>query len=313
MNEPDGKALAVFRVYRPGGLMYYARRMSEEEKSIRRMYLRKELLTHPAWANLPNSNLDDIRLFDAGTGQMLEDESGYIYLLLSPRSRAEKEFRKVRAMMPFEFMELTAKDFKWNKYKADVTKPKDMVNKYILNYMRFKDNGMGLYIHSGTKGSGKTMLSCCLVNEINNRYAGVSKFVNILDFLEMTKKGFNGNDDDIKALYQANLLVLDDIGVQMSKEWIDTVLYRLINERYINRLPTIYTSNVPVDRLKMDDRITDRIESTTYPVSLPEESIRKETRKQDKQKLLDEIKNAPSDTANIRQGNEQPEPSPNTK
>lgn len=157
------------------------------------------------------------------------------------------------------------------------------------------------------------MLSCCLVNEINNRYAGVSKFVNILDFLEMTKKGFNGNDDDIKALYQANLLVLDDIGVQMSKEWIDTVLYRLINERYINRLPTIYTSNVPVDRLKMDDRITDRIESTTYPVSLPEESIRKETRKQDKQKLLDEIKNAPSDTANIRQGNEQPEPSPNTK
>lgn len=29
----------------------------------------------------------------------------------------------------------------------------------------------------------------------------------------------------------------------------------------------------------------------------------KETRKQDKQKLLDEIKNAPSDTANTRQGN----------
>ncbi len=313
MKEPDGKALAVFRVYREGGMKYYAKVMTEEEKSTRRMYLRKELLNHPAWANLPNNYLDDIRLFNAGGAQMLEDKNGYEFLLLSKASRIEKEFRKVRAMMPFEFMDLTGKDFQWDRYKADITEPKGMVNDYILNYLKFKNKGMGLYIHSGTKGSGKTMLSCCLLNEINNRYAGVSKFVNILDFLEMTKKGFNGNDDDIKALYQANILVLDDIGVQMSKEWIDTVLYRLINERYINRLPTIYTSNVPVDRLKMDDRITDRIESTTYPVSLPEESIRKETRKQDKQELLDEIKNAPSDTANTRQGSTQPEPSHNTQ
>lgn len=129
MNEPDGKALAVFRVYREGGMKYYAKVMTEEEKSARRMYLRKELLNHPAWANLPNNKLDDIRLFNAGNAQMLEDENGYEFLLLSPKSRAEKEFRKVRAMMPFEFMDLTAKDFKWNKYRADVTKPKDMVNK----------------------------------------------------------------------------------------------------------------------------------------------------------------------------------------
>ena len=43
----------------------------------------------------------------------------------------------------------------------------------------------------------------------------------------------------------------------------------------------------------MDGRITDRIESTTYPVKIPEESIRKEMMWQEKQQLLDEIKNAP--------------------
>ena len=117
--------------------------------------------------------------------------------------------------------------------------------------------------------------------------------MNILDFLEMTKKGFDGKDEDVKALYGAGLLVLDDMGVQMAKEWIDTVLYRLVNDRYVNRLPTVYTSNVPVGDLRMDERITDRIESTTFSVNLPEESIRREARQQEKGRLLEEIENAP--------------------
>ena len=196
-------------------------------------------------------------------------------------------------MMPFKFFEVTAKDFDWTKYKADITEPKQMVNKYIMHYPKLKDMGMGLYIHSGTKGSGKTMLACCLINELTKRYQGSVRFVNILDFLEMTKKGFDGEDEEVNAVRQAALLVVDDIGVQMSKEWIDTVLYSLVNDRYVNRLPTIYTSNIPVEKLKIDDRIIDRIESTTYPVRLPEEAIRRVTREQEKQKLLQEIENAP--------------------
>lgn len=137
------------------------------------------------------------------------------------------------------------------------------------------------------------MLSCCLVNEIVKRYAGSVKFINILDFIELTRKEYKGEKEEINAIHNAALLVLDDIGVQLSKEWIDTVLYRLINERYVKRLPTIYTSNIPVDQLKMDSRIIDRIESTTYAVKLPEESIRKATRQQEKNKLLEEIEKAP--------------------
>ena len=102
------------------------------------------------------------------------------------------------------------------------------------------------------------------MNEIGKRYAVGTKFCNVLDFLDMTKKGYSGDDREVTALFDASLLVLDDIGVQMSKEWVDTVLYRLVNSRYTNRLPTIYTSNIPVEKLKVDDRISDRIESTTY-------------------------------------------------
>lgn len=288
----DGERLANFRLLKPDGMKYYAKEMSGDQLSERRIFMRKILAPYPRWENLSNEQLEDIRVYKLDNYIVAEDAKGYEYFLpIKAVTKQDSEFRKARAMIPFEFMGLTGKDFDWKKYKADITTPKDIINKYILYHQTFKENGMGLYIYSGTKGSGKTMLACCMIGEITKRFSCSVKFVNILDFLEMTKKSYDG-DKEVNAIYQASLLVLDDIGVQMSKEWVDTVLYRLINERYANRLPTIYTSNILIERLKMDDRIIDRIESTTYLVNLPEESIRKDTRQQEKDKLFDEITKA---------------------
>lgn len=300
-----GEELARYRLRKPGGMEWNSRSMTPEELSERRIYMRKTLVRFPRWENMTNAQYEDIRVYRQGNHLMLEDANGYEYLLPAAGVTAEEsEFRKIRAMMPFEFLDVRAKDFQWSRYQGDVTVAKEMVNRYILHYEKLRNKGMGLYIYSGTKGSGKTMLACCLLNEITKRYKGVVKFVNILDFLEMTKKGFSGDDEDVNNIRHAGLLVVDDIGVQMSKEWIDTVLYSLVNDRYVNRLPTIYTSNISVNRLKMDDRITDRIESTTYSVQLPEESIRKAMREQQKQKLLQEIESAPDSAATPSQGNE---------
>lgn len=304
-----GEELARYRLRKPGGMEWNSRSMTPEELSERRIYMRKTLVRFPRWENMTNAQYEDIRVYRQGKCLMLEDANGYEYLLPAAGVTAEEsEFRKIRAMMPFEFLDVRAKDFQWSRYQGDVTVAKEMVNRYILHYEKLRNKGMGLYIYSGTKGSGKTMLACCLLNEITKRYKGVVKFVNILDFLEMTKKGFSGDDEDVNNIRHAGLLVVDDIGVQMSKEWIDTVLYSLVNDRYVNRLPTIYTSNISVNRLKMDDRITDRIESTTYSVQLPEESIRKAMREQQKQKLLQEIESAPDSAATPSQGNRTQQP-----
>ena len=304
-----GEELARYRLRKPGGMEWNSRSMTPEELSERRIYMRKTLVRFPRWENMTNAQYEDIRVYRQGKCLMLEDANGYEYLLPAAGVTAEEsEFRKIRAMMPFEFLDVRAKDFQWSRYQGDVTVAKEMVNRYILHYEKLRNKGMGLYIYSGTKGSGKTMLACCLLNEITKRYKGVVKFVNILDFLEMTKKGFSGDDEDVNNIRHAGLLVVDDIGVQMSKEWIATVLYSLVNDRYVNRLPTIYTSNIPVNRLKMDDRITDRIESTTYSVQLPEESIRKAMREQQKQKLLQEIESAPDSAATPSQGNRTQQP-----
>lgn len=138
------------------------------------------------------------------------------------------------------------------------------------------------------------MLSCCILNEISDSYPVSVKFINALDLLEMTKQGYKGDEpEELKPLYTCSVLVIDDIGVQMARDWINTVFYRLINVRYTDRLVTIYTSNVTPEGLKMDERIVDRIGSTTYLVELPEVPVRHMKQEQEKEKIFRKIENAP--------------------
>lgn len=284
--------LIKHRVLKPENKAYRAIEMTEDEILERRIDMRR-ILKDTSFNTCTNRELDNMTVAIVQGGFLVEDVLGReFFYAKSGIAQKDADFRRVRSMMPFEFLNLTGSDFGWDKYQADVTKSKDIVNKYILRFPAFREKGMGLYICSGTKGSGKTMLSCCILNELTKRYAGSVKFVNALDFLEMTKKGYRGEENEVQSLYDAKVLVIDDIGVQMSKEWVETVFYRLINDRYVNRKPTIYTSNIPIDRLKMDERITDRIESTTFIINLPEESIRRKERQQEKAKLFSEIEKA---------------------
>lgn len=284
--------LIKHRVLKPENKAYRAIEMTEDEILERRIDMRR-ILKDTSFNTCTNRELDNMTVAIVQGGFLVEDVLGReFFYAKSGIAQGDADFRRVRSMMPFEFLNLTGSDFGWDKYQADVTKSKDIVNKYILRFPAFREKGMGLYICSGTKGSGKTMLSCCILNELTKRYVGSVKFVNALDFLEMTKKGYRGEENEVQSLYDAKVLVIDDIGVQMSKEWVETVFYRLINDRYVNKKPTIYTSNIPIDRLKMDERITDRIESTTFIINLPEESIRRKERQQEKAKLFSEIEKA---------------------
>jgi len=187
------------------------------------------------------------------------------------------EFRRVNAMIPFSFLDKTAKDFDWKIYgHTDTKSASDISNAFILNFDKFLSEGKGLYIYSSAKGSGKTLLSCCLLNEIVARHDINAKFINSLDYLELTKKSYTSQADkeEINAIEKSRMLIFDDLGVELSKEWTSTVLYRLINYRYNNKLITIITSNLPIEGLKVDDRIKDRLNSMCIPLHIPEVSVR---------------------------------------
>ena len=75
-------------------------------------------------------------------------------------------------------------------------------------------------------------------------------------------------------LAKAEVLVIDDFGIETVKDWIAEKIYQIINSRYINKLITIFTSNLSVDELTYDDRITNRIREKCYMLAFPNESIR---------------------------------------
>ena len=288
MKGSDAELLAAYRVAGKGNINYRTKEMSSEEQNIRRMFLRRALIGAP-FSNRDNEYLDGMRVvLDYNIGGMwIEDIDGYLYHTEGKAAqKKEADFRKERSRIPPEYKDLMAKDFKWGIYGVNLNKEQGKILQYITRYEEFREKGMGLYIHSGTKGSGKTMLACCVLNEISSRYYGSVKFVNALDFLEMTKKGFNYDNPEVEALYICKTLVIDDIGAQLDKDWINTVFYRLVNDRYTNHKPTIYTSNLSIDQLKMDDRIIDRIDSTSFEIHLPEKSIRREKRKREKDEIM---------------------------
>lgn len=74
-----------------------------------------------------------------------------------------KETKK-NASVPSSFYESTLKDFKWDIYRdgqqriVDMSKHKEIVTAFIDEYATFEKYGVGLYIHSKMKGSGKRFL-----------------------------------------------------------------------------------------------------------------------------------------------------------
>lgn len=48
----------------------------------------------------------------------------------------------------------------------------------------------------------------------------------------------------LNAYATASLLLLDDLGAAKSSEWVEEILYRLIDARYNNCLPSIFATNV---------------------------------------------------------------------
>lgn len=199
--------------------------------------------------------------------------------------------RKGRSGEPREYANCTAKDFDWNYYGEDTTPQKKIAN-FIVNFSKYLLSGRGLYIYSETKGSGKTKLACIIINEILKRRDISVRFISATEYIELVKQKDDNSRNEINAILSVGLLIFDDIGTQVeNKEWISTALFRLIDSRYTEHLPTIFTSNVRMEDLKTDFRIADRIYELSTLLSMPEVSIRRKIADKHTERFLSDLLN----------------------
>lgn len=141
--------------------------------------------------------------------------------------------------------------------EADPQQNLDFALDFAVDVIRnFAEKGSvrGLYLH-GPTGSGKTHLSCAILNELIRLYQIEAHYAKISrDILGKLRETFNpassvyGEGRKIEAaLASYPALVIDDFGVHRETEWVNSVLYDLIDTRYENEKLTILTSNEPIE------------------------------------------------------------------
>ena len=215
----------------------------------------------------------------------------------SCREKAVMSRRLRFAEIPEAFKDMDLKTFRTDVYKKPDSRKKisdacQIVKAYLDDFKNQKETGMGLYIWSRTKGSGKTRIAAGIANELLKEY--VVKFSVSVTILQEIKSTWNKDSEYtenklLDALSTTDILVIDDFGVETPAGWINDKFYQIINERYINRKVTIFTSNEPLETLKYDDRITNRIKERTYQIAFPEESVRDYIAQKNQENLLRKI------------------------
>lgn len=79
---------------------------------------------------------------------------------------------------------------------------------------------------------------------------------------------------------EVDLLLLDDLALGKASEFVEEVTYRLLNGRYVEMRPSIFTSNLPLEQLResLGDRIASRLAETCTRVVLTGEDRRRPKR-----------------------------------
>ena len=188
------------------------------------------------------------------------------------------------AEMPDELKDLKMNTFDTGIYAkatdvAAAKQAKKICINFVREYQQIKEKHTGLYLYSYTKGSGKTRLAVALGNGLMDIHGARVKFATTVRLLQEIKATFGvetqiSTERYLDAIKTVEVLILDDIGAERPKDWVNETFYEIINQRMLSKLITIYTSNCTINELQHDDRIKSRIQGTTFPVKCPEEDIR---------------------------------------
>jgi len=121
----------------------------------------------------------------------------------------------------------------------------------------FADNPKGWLVFLGPSGCGKTHLACAIANHRLSLGEPVF-YITAADLLDHLRSAFSPTSDTtydelFERVKNVPLLVLDDLTLGSATAWAKEKLEQLLHHRFNAALPTVITSDIPLER--MDERL----------------------------------------------------------
>lgn len=180
----------------------------------------------------------------------------------------------------------------WNFANADGTNERIMraAWNYAVNFSEFRKSGKGLLLF-GTVGTGKTYAAACIANELIDKGYPVL-MTNFARIANTVSGMWEGKQEYYDSLNRFPLLILDDLATERKTEYMQEIVFNVIDARYRAGLPLIVTTNLTADELKHPSDISyqrtfSRLLEMTIPVEVKGKDKRLEKLKADIQPMKD--------------------------
>jgi DNA replication protein DnaC len=135
------------------------------------------------------------------------------------------------------------------------------------DFVQTFDQGFRNLLFYGSVGTGKTFLSNCIAKELLDTGHSVIYFTSFQLFELLSGTSYNDREafrQNFEALLESDLLILDDMGTELSNTFTVSKLFQILNERALLQKSTVISTNLSLKEFRdvYSERIFSRITSS---------------------------------------------------
>ena len=148
----------------------------------------------------------------------------------------------------------------------------DAMKRYAERFSEIKEADINGIVLFGTVGTGKSFYAACIANALIDR--GIPVLMTSFDRIRnKVQESFEGRQEYIDSIAEYPLLIIDDLGAESGTEFMQEIVFNVIDARARSGKPLIVTTNLTAQALKSPSderkqRIYSRLLGMCQPVEV---------------------------------------------